>query len=34
MPTDIETKRLNDHTNITEANYDEELILDSSAYGT
>ena len=34
MPTDIETRRLNDHTNISEANYDEELILDSSTYGT
>lgn len=34
MPTDIETRRLNDHTNVTEANYDEELILDSSTYGT
>lgn len=34
MPVDVETRRLNDHTNITQANDDEELILDSSAYGT
>lgn len=34
MPTDIETRRLNDHTNVSAANYDEELILDSSTYGT
>lgn len=34
MPVDIETKRLNDHANVSEANYDEELILDSSTYGT
>lgn len=34
MAVDVETRRLNDHTNITEANYDEELILDSSTYGT
>ena len=34
MAVDVETRRLNDHTNITEANSDEELILDSSTYGT
>ncbi len=34
MAIDVGTKRLNEHTDITQANNDEELILDSSTYGT
>lgn len=34
MAVDIETRRLKDHTNIVQANQDEEIILDSSSYGT
>lgn len=34
MPVDIETRRLKDHTNINSAYSDEEITLDSSAYGT
>jgi len=34
MAVDIETRRLKDHTNIVQANQDEEMILDSSSYGT
>jgi hypothetical protein len=34
MAVDVLTRRINEHINIVEANNDEELILDSSAYGT